>query len=332
MSGQEVMNKPKLDLIFSKTNPRDKYARAAIQLKVHDLLLNKYDINVIKPRDIIKAPINNGADSIDSVQVMTIVNPLNKKAIVFNVGPKCSGPILSSNKGWTDFNVVQVIGGASVSKDWYESLNSERKNFFDCSRSPICFPLDQTTHEEFILKFNPDKSFKKTRQAFFLGNTQNLIGRIKISEILNKHPLFKIVDRKGCGRKFEDYIKEMSQYKITLSLNGFAEACYRDWESMGIGVPIVRSEFYSQYDSKIIPDFHYISGSEHTINGETVYKSSFKDVADKLISTVESHIDNEDFLNEVSENGKKYFIENLTCDAIIRKFMKLVKLELLFNE
>lgn len=325
------MNKPKLDLIFSKTNPRDTYARAAIQLKVHDLLLNDYDINVIKPRDIIHSPINQGADSIDSIQVMTIVNPLNKKAIVFNVGPKCAGPF-ASNKGWNDFNIVQIIGGASVSKSWYDKLSDDKKSFFNDFRSPICFPLDQTTHEEIVLNFKPDSFYKKNRQAFFLGNTQNLIGRIKISKILNKHPLFKIVDRKDSGRNFKDYINEMSQYKISLSLNGFAEACYRDWESMGIGIPIIRSEFYSQYNSPIIPNVHYISGSEPTINGETVYKSSFEDIADQLIHAVETYIDNEDFLNQISENGKKYFIENLTCDAIVKKFMSLLKLNLLFNE
>lgn len=324
------MSKPKLDLIFSKTHPRDKYARAAIQLKVYDLLLKQYDINVVRPRDVIDHSINQGADSIDSIQVMTIVNPLNKKAIVFNVGPKCGGPF-SENKGWSDFNIVQIIGGSSVSKSWYDNLSDDKKSFFDNFRSPICFPLDQTTHEEAILNFKPDSYYRTIRQAFFLGNTQNLIGRIKLSEILKKHPLFKIVDRKIGGQKFESYINEMSQYKISLSLNGFAEACYRDWESMGIGIPIVRSEFYSQYNDPIIPNVHYISGSEPTINGETVYKSSFQDIADQLIHTVETHIDNEDFLNQISENGKKYFIENLTCNSIVKKFMSLIRLNLLFD-
>ena len=31
------------------------------------------------------------------------------------------------------------------------------------------------------------------------------------------------------------------------------------------------------------------------------------------------------------QNGKKYFIENLTCDKIVKKFMSLVKLNLLFD-
>ena len=61
---------------------------------------------------------------------MTIANPLNKKAIVFNVGPKCGGPF-AQDKGWQDFNIVQVIGGASVSKSWYDSLKGDRKSFFD---------------------------------------------------------------------------------------------------------------------------------------------------------------------------------------------------------
>jgi len=118
---------------------------------------------------------------------------------------------------------------------------------------------------------------------------------------------------------------------MTLSLNGFAEACYRDWESMGVGVPIVRSEFYSQYDSPIIPNFHYIVGSDPTINGETVYKKSFQEIADQFVHAVESNIDNEDLLNEISKNGKEYFINNLTCDKIVDKFFKLVDLNLLFD-
>ena len=325
------MSKPVLDFIFSKANHKNTYARSVVQLKVYEALLKDYDINVINPRSIIKKGHAQGPDSIDSIQVMTIANPANNKAIVFNVGPKVGGPF-SVSKGWADFDVVQIIGGASVSKAWYDNLNVERKNYFDSVRSTTCFPLDQTTHEKEALNFKPPAISKKINQAIFIGNTQNLRGRIELTKILNKHPLFKIIDRKEGGMPFPEYLKEIYKYKMSISLNGFAEACYRDWESMSVGVPILRSEFYSQYNSPIIPDFHYISGSEPTINGETEYKSSFNNVAEQFIDRIESTINDDKFLNEIANNGREYFVNNITCDSIVEKFLKEVKLDSLFDD
>lgn len=322
----------KLIAIFNKPNENNDYARSIVQLKVFNELKKNYDIESYSAKEYGIKNFKSSVVSVDSVQNMTILNPDNKRAIIFNVGPKLEPSFLPKH-GFDDFDVVQVVGGSSISKNFYENIDEKIRHKIDTIRKPLTFPLDKISQENIALDYKIDRTGSKIKKAIFIGNTlpSNLINRNKLMEILNKHPYFEVIQsiREG-GIPFKEYLDKMNEYKLSLSLNGFAEACYRDWESMAISIPIVRSEFYSSYYNEMIPNYHYISATEKPIDGMISYKSSINDIAEQFINKVEEIIDNDELLNDVGMNGRKYFEENITSESIKNNFFKQVNLNMLF--
>ena len=52
----------------------------------------------------------------------------------------------------------------------------------------------------------------------------------------------------------------------------------------------------------------------------------------EFIDRIESTINDDKFLNEIANNGREYFVNNITCDSIVEKFLKEVKLDSLFDD
>lgn len=321
-----------LDIIFHKTTEKDNYARSQVLLRVYNRLLtySGISIKVVHPSSLDIGSFNGSCASIDSLNNMTIVNPNNSKAVIFNISPRVYSSVLP-NHGFDHLDVVQIIGGSSLSKVFYENAPKDIRLKLDTIRHPLTFPLDKITDEQTVLNFNIDNRSNKIKQAIFIGDTETLSGRKILTDILNKHPYFKVIHklRDKDGIPFPKYLEEINKYKLTLSLNGQAEVCYRDWESMGIGLPVIRSELYSKYDGELIPDFHYIKGSESANNGIIDYKSSYQNIAEQFIDKIESIINEDDKLTEIGLNSRKYFEENLTVDKIVSNFFKVLDLNLL---
>jgi hypothetical protein len=54
-----------------------------------------------------------------------------------------------------------------------------------------------------------------------------------------------------------------------------------------------------------------------------------KEIADQFINKIEKIIDNQDYLNNISINARKYYEDNCTVDYIVNNFFKIVNLNLL---
>lgn len=323
--------KTKLIAVFQKTAPNNDYARSIVQLKIFNELQLNYDITDVHPKDLNIPEYKGSPGSIDSVQNMTIVNTKNNKAIIFNIGPRLE-PSFCPKHGFDHLDIVQVIGGSSLSNDFYKTTSEDIRTKIDTIRKPLTFPLDKISQEKIAYNYPIKREGKKIKKAIFIGNTLagNLPGRNKLMTILNKHPYFEVIQSiRESGIPFKEYLDKMNEYKLSLSLNGFAEACYRDWESMAISLPIVRSEFYSEYYNQIIPDHHYISATQPPRNGMIEYNTSIEDIAEQFITKVEDVIDNDYYLNQIGINGRDYFEKNIMSDKIKENFFKQVELDLL---
>lgn len=322
----------KLIAVFQKPSPNNDYARSIVQLKVFNELSLHYDITDVHPKDLNIPEYKGSPGSINSVQNMTIINPENNKSIIFNIGPKLEPSFLPKH-GFDHLNIVQVIGGSSLSSDFYNSTSEDIRKKIDTIRKPLTFPLDKISQEQIAYNYPINREGNKIKKAIFIGNTLpgSLIGRNKLMNILNKHPYFEVIQsiREG-GIPFKEYLDKMNEYKLSLSLNGFAEACYRDWESMAISLPIVRSEFYSKYYNEIIPNYHYISATQPPRNGMIGYSTSIENIAEQFITKVEEVIDNDDFLNQIGRNGRDFFEKNIMSEKIKENFFKQVNLDLLW--
>jgi len=123
----------------------------------------------------------------------------------------------------------------------------------------------------------------------------------------------------------ENYLNDLINYKIGLSIDGVGEFCYRDVELMGIGVPMLRYEFLSQMNTPLIPNYHYISVDRP--NDLPLYREGNKCHADKLIERYKEVVNDIEFLDFISKNAKQYFDDNLKYKNLIPKTFKLLELK-----
>jgi hypothetical protein len=153
-------------------------------------------------------------------------------------------------------------------------------------------------------------------------------GREVIVNELQKHPLFDIFDV-DAGYYEEAYFEQMSKYVLTLSLNGNGELCMRDFESMGLGIPVVRSEVKSAFMQPFVDRQNYIRGSDPALDAWFVYGGRDKEIAEQFISTVETAIHETDMLSTVSRNSVEYFDNYCYPAKIADKFFEVFDLDIL---
>jgi hypothetical protein len=311
-----------LDLIFHNSDISD-FGKTRVQHLIYKNLVNLYDynFNVIHPYTLDIKMAENPAN-LKSMLMFTIANNENKKAILVNLADRLE-PNLLPNHGFDSFDIAQIIGGMSIDKHEYQKY----KEVLDNKRKPLMIPVDKVSEDDYL--FNYKKPVQdKIKKALFIGNVYS--GRTEIVDILKKHPLFDIRHYiREVGYPFSEYINEMQKYSMCLSLNGFAEICYRDIEAMAIQVPILRSRFLNDYHNELIADYHYIAGSEPCENGFLRYSKLAKEIADQFIDKIESVIDNEEYLNNIALNGRQYYENNCTIKSIADNATKLINLDLL---
>ena len=311
-----------LDLIFHNSDHSD-FGKTRVQNLIYKslLCLQDYEFKVVHPLTL-DIEMSGSSGNLKSMLMFTILNKANNKAILINLSDRLE-PNLMENHGFDSFDIVQIIGGMSIEKQHYENY----KEKLDSVRKPLMIPVDRVYEDDYLLSYtkNPQKKIKK---AVFIGNIYG--GRSEIVDILKTHPLFDIKHMiREEGHPFKEYIEELQKYSVGLSLNGYAEICYRDIECMATYVPTIRSEYSNKYYNEIIPDYHYIVGSEASCNGFLAYNKPTKDIADQFIDRMEKIIDNEELLENISKNGRVYYENNCTLNKIAQNAMELINLNLL---
>jgi hypothetical protein len=285
------------------------------------ITLPDHEFEVVTPSTLNIAMAENPAN-LKSLLSFTIVNKANNKAIIINLSDRLE-PSLMKNHGFDEFDIVQIIGGMSVDRSFYK----EHKERIDSIRVPLILPVDKVSEDEYLVNCTKPVN-EKIKKALFIGNVYS--GRTEIVDILKKHPLFDIRHYvREVGYPFSEYITEMQKYSICLSLNGNAEICFRDLEAMGAQIPILRSKFSNTYYPELIPDYHYIAGSEPCSNGFLRYDIPSSKIADQFIAKIESVIDNEEYLNNIALNGRQYYEKNGNINSIADNAIKLINLDLL---
>jgi len=115
------------------------------------------------------------------------------------------------------------------------------------------------------------------------------------------------------------YFNDIINHKLALSVDGRGEFCYRDIECFGIGVPILRFEYASKFYSELIPNYHYISiPRPHDMD---LYRLGNQSHAKLLEQRYYEVIDNDEFLNFIANNARRYYEKNCEINnAIINTF------------
>lgn len=131
------------------------------------------------------------------------------------------------------------------------------------------------------------------------------------------------------------YLKEIIKYKVGLSIGGVGEYCYRDFEYLALGIPMIRAEYKTTSLVPLVPNFHYIA-----VERENSYfpheardpRWSDRDATVDYVRAVEKKFlevkDDEEFLRFISRNGREYYNKYIKPERLIENTMRIIELEI----
>jgi hypothetical protein len=100
----------------------------------------------------------------------------------------------------------------------------------------------------------------------------------------------------------------------------------RDFEAMGLQIPVVRSELVTQFYNRLIPDIHYIKATEP--HDEAIgLNSNHRLLTDQFVDTIEKSMENYELLQRISYRESEYFENYCGVDYMIKLYFTLIKLD-----
>jgi len=225
---------------------------------------------------------------------MRIVNEENGKYIVVSYWDRAIDMIHPGN-GWNHENCVDFITSAGVTNDM--------------KYTPFCYLPYLVFYSEHYIHAKPFIEKEKNELVFrgFLYGQRYQLAQLNKIKIINE----KIQPELA-------YYQDLTNNKICLSLNGAGEICNRDIEILSARSVLFRPILNFDFHNKLIPDYHYV-GFEYNNDPE---------IQMKIILDKYEKIKNDDvYLENIAENGYKWFKENGTIDANVNVLRMLINFD-----
>lgn len=230
---------------------------------------------------------------------LTITNPKNNKYIVVSYWDNVYD-LLIPELGWNYENCVDIITSCGI-----YNLNRELKY------SPFSY-LNYEKNFEVISENNfiPFEN-KQKNDLVFRGR---LYGYRKLLNL--RYPKNILEDT----IPQIDYLNEISNNKINLSLNGAAEICHRDMEILSTSSVLLRPKLHVKFHNELIPWVHYLPFDFDENNSvETQWE-----IIVKIFN------ENQNNLSEISKNGFEWYKKNGTINSNIELLKKIINIKKLF--
>jgi hypothetical protein len=245
---------------------------------------------------------------------LKIQNPENKKYILVSYWDKLKDITRHNNVTGFDLkNCVEIItsAGAYDSPHSYNPLNDEYTPFAYTTSALECEQIIEQIHKNTQYRTYPETlSFRGLIYEF--------------RNYLTKDNRFNIIDKRRGGFLYHnEYLNELNNNHINLSLNGAGEICYRDIEILGLGTALIRFELVTQFHNKLIPDYHYISVPYKDIELKKL-DEYYKQLSDRLFDRFEQVKNDKDFIHFIANNGRKWYEENGTVAANVKILTELI--------
>lgn len=161
------------------------------------------------------------------------------------------------------------------------------------------------------------------------GVPENYLGVRKTLELLPNYLTSEQFHFGNFPLPFEQYIQEAINFKLALSIGGGGGAicgdfCLRDIEMFGLGIPLLRPKYIVETNDPLLPNYHYIS-----VNAE--FDENFKYLKPELLSKMITQrylevIKDDEFLNFISKNARKWYLDNISYPNITNNLIKLLDL------
>lgn len=118
----------------------------------------------------------------------------------------------------------------------------------------------------------------------------------------------------GSGRlPFEDYLREVASFKMTLSMGlspYSSDLCFRDIEMFGIGIPVIRPTLHVELADPLIPNVHYIA-CDVELDPYTLWTTDSTTAANIIYERYKAVVHDEDFLSMISKNAREWYLRNI---------------------
>jgi hypothetical protein len=232
---------------------------------------------------------------------LIIKNPANSKYIVVSYWDYMPD-LLIHGSGWDVNNCVEIITSSGI-----------RDNAYNIKYTPFTYALYMKS-DELIVKnsFIPFADKKYYEEPFFRGllyGTRKFLHEIHPDQIVG-----------DCIPK-NDYIKELSDRKICLSLNGAAEITYRDLEILGTGSVLLRPLLKGKFYNDLTPWVHYVPFEDFGVTACRINPANQWNEIETVFNKIKN---DENLLSKISQNGLEWYKKNGTIDANIEILKKVI--------
>jgi hypothetical protein len=275
-----------------------------------------------------------GQGGVYSCMSLSLINPNNDNYVLISFFDNWKYHFMS-HLGWNGNNMKKFFyAGGFNYLDYF--------NFKQTKNDDLRFPENiEMVYEPFF--YNPyfDCCYGKMTELFENRNPKHdklffrgwmWDSRKNMTENINRDDILIIDKNVGEGNlNYIEYLNELSEYKVSLSLPGGTEICNRDIESFAIGIPVLRPSLSVNYPNPLIPNYHYISFFHHCdyIDMGNPKYLDYRAFQKNLEYTWELVKNNDEYLNFVSKNARNWFLNNCSIDKNIDLILNKIDLEIL---
>jgi hypothetical protein len=249
---------------------------------------------------------------------MMLENPDTKKYILVSYWDKLADIVHHhQSTGFNLENCVEIItsAGTHESDIIYNSLGY--------LYTPFSYITTTQNNEETIERLyttNTKRTYPK--KPTFRGYLYNF------RKYLEEDNRFSIKDKTIEYLTFPEYLSELNNSHLNLSLNGAGEICHRDIEILGLGTALFRFKLITTFHDPLIPDYHYISipHEDLVLDNIDIY---FKQLSDRILERFHQVKKDKEYIQFVACNGRDWYLKNGTIAAnanILNQIINLNKL------
>jgi len=228
---------------------------------------------------------------------MEIRNPENKKFLLISYWDKARN-IFEKESDYAGFdieNLVELFTSTGI-----HGKNDETYDLCDppLNYTPISFCHLLPKCDQIIKNIKIDDSKKNISEKLkFRGFFYSF------REHLSKDPRFEIIDSRYNRLHIEEYLKELNESYINLSLSAKGEISNREIDILGLGNVLIRPKLRVKFHNELIPDYHYVSVDVPDF-------SDYETLANATFDRFEKIKSDKDYLNFISSNGHRWYLEN----------------------
>jgi len=113
-----------------------------------------------------------------------------------------------------------------------------------------------------------------------------------------------------CNGEPDVYFSEMCHYKLALGLPGFGNACHREIEAFGVGVPVIMPTLKNSFYNPLRPNVHYVASPVPLTAGS---QSCAQAIRERFLEVIGDH----DYLVHVRENALQWYREHVLLSNAI---------------